>query len=361
MTTSIKEMSNYTQLSVSSRPFQLRRLAILLVASAYLLLPARSMAVTAMGMFWNYAAKKGMQYALEQYPDAKTWVSNKLAQPCNRCNPKRLEPGEELQKHLEEHPECKDCEQCGGDGLIHVTDRLVGGSYEAPRAETVSNYANGCEDAKQKLADNLKKTALGGLLAGGKYLYNKLADACEYCNKTGTKLDEMFPKQLAKVKACQYCNGDGLSNMHDRMSCPNCVCTDSDKPRKDCREWHWSTAGRCPTKSCSACAAVRGEGKANTQQPRQQPNRRVNPQSNRPSPTGERFSSPTVRSHTGERSRSPTVKRPSRPTGQRSRRPTSERSRSPTSQRSRSRTPHPTRRTRLMERLVRLQNSSEAI
>lgn len=224
------------------------------------------------GFFVDYAMNKLGEHAIDKYPEVQTWVSNKFATPCNRCNPRGLKAGPELQKYLEEHPECRDCKKCKGDGIYHFTDgSLVPSFFAAPSQDTVQTYYKGCGDcedgkidgescktcggtgecsaAKQKITESIMDATLGVLAGAPSWIYDKLAKNCPVCNKTGSK-DSADPI----VKACRYCKGDGLLHKHDSLSCPNCVCKSSGKPQNECSDWHLTTLGNCPTTPCSVCA-----------------------------------------------------------------------------------------------------------
>jgi len=255
MIASIQEMSstNTQQLRVSSRTrrsWQRRGLAVLVV-SAYLLQCATA---DIFGMAVAYAMPKVINFAMRNLPQCKSWLSKKLGTPCQRCNPKNLAPGDELADYLTErgivlreslpnHPDtCKrqlddtpdphqtkeacdasddcqwmeftSCDKCGGDGFVHVSDRVEG----------IGNYMPSDEDLQKAVQE-------------GDY---------------GNLLGKFKDGALAFLPAAQSYYAELANN-----GCPNCVCKSSKKPRKDCTDWHPTSAGKCKTDPCSNCKRMR--------------------------------------------------------------------------------------------------------
>jgi len=156
-----------------------------------------------------------------------------------------------LLENLNNHPGCTSCDRCGGDGFVHISDRLdTGFGNYGPADEDIGNYIlTGDAGAGASLRDNAVNGALAMLPAVTKWGYNKLSRHCPVCNPNGSK-----DSADSNVKSCTYCAGDGLVHKHDN-GCPNCVCTTSGKRREECDEWHVLGAGYCKTTPCSKCAA----------------------------------------------------------------------------------------------------------
>merc|ERR1711964_64005 len=146
---------------------------------------------------------------------------------------------------------CTSCDRCGGDGFVHISDRLdTGFGNYGPADEDIGNYIlTGDAGAGASLRDNAVNGALAMLPAVTKWGYNKLSRHCPVCNPNGSK-----DSADSNVKSCTYCAGDGLVHKHDN-GCPNCVCTTSGKRREECDEWHVLGVGYCKTTPCSKCAA----------------------------------------------------------------------------------------------------------
>merc|ERR1711964_559826 len=144
---------------------------------------------------------------------------------------------------------CTSCDRCGGDGFVHISDRLdTGFGNYGPADEDIGKYIlTGDAEARASLRDNAVNGALAILPAVTKWGYNKLSRHCPVCNPNGSK-----DSADSNVKSCTYCAGDGLVHKHDN-GCPNCVCTTSGKRREECDEWHVLGGGYCKTTPCSKC------------------------------------------------------------------------------------------------------------